>query len=70
VEFPSDWPAFFYDVIAMLGHGLNAADMFVRILVALDEDIISLDIPRSETTSVRAANYLYIILSYEITLHT
>jgi hypothetical protein len=46
VEFPSDWPAFFYDVIAMLGHGLNAADMFVRILVALDEDIISLDIPR------------------------
>ena len=46
-EFPSRWQTGFQDIIALLSDGEGTADMFCRLLTAVDEDIISLDIPRS-----------------------
>eukprot|EP00879_Flechtneria_rotunda_P017634 GHRR01018485.1.p1 GENE.GHRR01018485.1~~GHRR01018485.1.p1 ORF type:complete len:825 (+),score=308.84 GHRR01018485.1:604-3078(+) len=46
-EYPRVWPNFFIELVAAAGTGPGLADMFVRIMVAVDEDVISLDIPRS-----------------------
>ena len=52
------WPTFFHDLIEVLERGVSVADMFCRILLAIDSDIISLDIHRcrfrrcSETPSI------------------
>ncbi len=47
VEFPEQWPGFFTQLVALLGGGEGPVDMFCRVLVAIDEDVVSLDIPRS-----------------------
>ncbi len=48
-EYPQEWPTFFQDLIrAMLAQGDGLIDMFCRILVSVDEDLVSLDIPRYE----------------------
>eukprot|EP00884_Botryococcus_braunii_P015515 jgi/Botrbrau1/2647/Bobra.0203s0001.1 len=47
VDYPSGWPTFFSDLIHMLSKGPDAVDMFCRILISLDEDIISLETPRN-----------------------
>jgi exportin-T len=46
VEFPAAWPTFFHDLIGAAGQGPGLVDMFCRVLVSVDEDIISLEIPR------------------------
>ena len=43
MDFQAQWQV----LTGLLGGGPGAADMFCRVLVAIDEDIISLDIPRS-----------------------
>lgn len=50
-DYPERWPTFFQDVLAQLPQGAHVADMFLRILSSVDEDVISLDIPRSEAES-------------------
>lgn len=51
-EYPSTWPRFFQDLIsAMKAMGEGLVDMFCRILVSVDEDLVSLDIPRSQDES-------------------
>eukprot|EP00882_Tetradesmus_deserticola_P029784 GHRQ01033390.1.p1 GENE.GHRQ01033390.1~~GHRQ01033390.1.p1 ORF type:complete len:202 (+),score=53.51 GHRQ01033390.1:676-1281(+) len=45
-EYPVLWPGFFRELVAAAGSGPGLADMFARIMVAVDEDVISLDIPR------------------------
>jgi exportin-T len=45
-EYPAVWPSFFRELVAAAASGPGLADMFVRILVSVDEDVISLDIPR------------------------
>jgi len=50
-EYPTAWPSFFQDLIGAMAHGEGIVDMFCRILVAVDEDIVSLDIPRSQEES-------------------
>ena len=47
MEFPEQWPTFFTELVGMLGGGDGPVDMFCRVLVAIDEDVVSLDIPRS-----------------------
>ena len=42
LDFQPQWAA----LMGLLGDGAGAADMFCRVLVAIDEDIVSLDIPR------------------------
>ena len=46
VEFPTPWQSAFQDIIGLLADGEGAADMFCRMLTAVDEDVISLEIPR------------------------
>ena len=46
VEFPTPWQSAFQDIIGLLADGEGAADMFCRVLTAVDEDVISLEIPR------------------------
>ena len=51
-EYPGTWPHFFQDLIgAMKAMGEGLVDMFCRILVSVDEDLVSLDIPRSQDES-------------------
>lgn len=45
-EYPAVWPGFFRELVSAAGSGPGLTDMFVRIMVAVDEDVISLDIPR------------------------
>ena len=47
VEFPARWQSAFQDLIGLLADGEGTADMFCRVLTAVDEDVISLEIPRS-----------------------
>lgn len=51
LEYPSAWPDFFRDLIRAASQGPGLVDMFCRIMVSVDEDIISLDIPRSQEES-------------------
>jgi hypothetical protein len=46
LEYPSVWPTFFHDLIGAAGQGSGLVDMFCRVLISVDEDIISLEIPR------------------------
>jgi exportin-T len=46
LEYPHRWPSFFRDLVAAAHSGPGLADMFCRVMAAVDEDIISLDIPR------------------------
>ena len=43
MDFKGQWAV----LMSILPDGVGAADMLCRILVAIDEDIVSLDIPRS-----------------------
>lgn len=43
MDFKGQWAM----LMSILPDGMGAADMLCRILVAIDEDIVSLDIPRS-----------------------
>ncbi|GIL47531.1 hypothetical protein Vafri_4333, partial [Volvox africanus] len=50
-EYPGCWPTFFHDLIAAMAQGEGVVDMFCRVLLSVDEDIVSLDIPRSQDES-------------------
>lgn len=46
-EFPLIWPSVFVDFLPHLRKGVVVIDMFCRILNALDDELISLDYPRT-----------------------
>lgn len=46
VEYPKEWPSFFLDLITTLSDGPEAVDMFCRVLIAIDQDIVSREIAR------------------------
>ncbi|GBF91404.1 exportin [Raphidocelis subcapitata] len=48
LEYPAVWPTFFRDLVAAARQGPGLADMLCRVMVAVDEDVISLEIPRSQ----------------------
>ncbi len=45
-EYPHKWPSLWTDLLGMLPEGPGVVDMFCRILIAIDDDVISLDIAR------------------------
>ncbi|XP_055825792.1 exportin-T isoform X1 [Solanum dulcamara] len=47
-EYPMIWPSVFVDFLSNLSKGVVVIDMFCRVLNALDEEVISLDYPRSQ----------------------
>ena len=69
-DFPGEWPSLFDDAVAALeggggGGGAGsarapppspaAADAFVRLVAAVDDDVIALDVPRSAADAAAAA---------------
>lgn len=46
-EYPLIWPSVFVDFLPSLSKGAMVIDMFCRVLNALDDELISLDYPRS-----------------------
>jgi exportin-T len=47
IEYPSEWPSVFLEMLSNLSKGPSVVDMFCRIFNTLDEEVISLDYPRS-----------------------
>ncbi len=62
LEYPQDWPTFFQDLIRALGQGEGLIDMFCRILVSVDEDLVSLDIPRCGKYRTRGGASVWCVL--------
>ncbi|KAL4444906.1 hypothetical protein ABPG77_003956 [Micractinium sp. CCAP 211/92] len=56
-EYPDEWPSFFQDLLGTLSSGQPAVDLFCRILVAVDQDIISLDVPRSAEEAKQSMHF-------------
>ena len=54
-EFPDTWPTFFRDVL--LQQGREAVDLFCRVLTSIDEDIVSLEVPRSAEDAKRSMHF-------------
>nr|GMC51927.1 exportin-T isoform X1 [Ipomoea batatas] len=47
-EYPETWPSVFLEFLPNLGKGALIIDMFCRVLNVLDDELISLDYPRSQ----------------------
>ena len=58
-EYPGRWPSFWKDLLGMLAEGPGVVDMFCRILIAIDDDVISLDISRCAKYKVRGTVLLH-----------
>ena len=56
-EYPEEWPTFFQDLLSTLSSGPEAVDLFCRILVSVDDDIISLEVPRSATEAKQSMHF-------------
>ena len=52
--YPDRWPGFFTSMLTARRHNAAHANMLTRVLLALDADIISLDIPRNDAESRRS----------------
>lgn len=48
MEYPTEWPSAFVDMLNALSKGPVVVDMFIRVLNALDEEVISFDFPRTQ----------------------
>ncbi|KAK9812733.1 hypothetical protein WJX72_002830 [[Myrmecia] bisecta] len=57
LEYPDQWPSFFEELLGLLSSGPAVVSMFCRIMQAVDEDIISLEIPRSQD-EIRSSMHL------------
>eukprot|EP00795_Rhopilema_esculentum_P002275 gene2275-17888_t len=55
-EYPSKWLSFFKDVIALFGYGEKAAEMYFRILLAIDEEVVSRHIQSPSVEMERNTN--------------
>ncbi|KAL2651855.1 hypothetical protein R1flu_019983 [Riccia fluitans] len=47
IDYPAEWPSVFLDILSQLSKGPTVVDMFCRVLNTLDEEVISLDFPRT-----------------------
>lgn len=54
-EYPLIWPSVFVDYLPHLSKGAAVIDMFCRVLNALDDELISLDYPRSSEETAAAS---------------
>ncbi|XP_024390921.1 exportin-T isoform X2 [Physcomitrium patens] len=54
LEYPAEWPSAFLDMLGSLSKGPVVVDMFIRVLNALDEEVISFDFPRTEEEAAAA----------------
>lgn len=64
-EYPEGWPSFVSDLLQPLTVGddmVGRADMLCRLLRALDDDVISMDVPRSQEDSKRSMRVKVVII--------
>ncbi|XP_073228567.1 exportin-T-like [Porites lutea] len=47
-DYPEKWPLFFSDLLQCLQYGALAVDMYLRILKAIDEEVVDRDVIRSQ----------------------
>lgn len=50
VDFPERWPSYFSDLLQMLSLGANAVDVYQRVLMAIDSEVVDREI--AHTTQV------------------
>lgn len=53
-EYPGIWPSVFLDFLSKLSNGAGVIEMFCRVLNVMDDELISLDYPRSGDDVARA----------------
>lgn len=53
VDYPSRWPSFMADLLSMLQMGPHAVDIFLRILLAIDAEVVDREIIHSQAESDR-----------------
>ncbi|CAH3184242.1 unnamed protein product, partial [Porites lobata] len=52
-DYPEKWPLFFSDLLQCLQYGALAVDMYLRILKAIDEEVVDRDVIRSQQEAER-----------------
>ncbi|EFA82882.1 armadillo-like helical domain-containing protein [Heterostelium album PN500] len=78
-EYPENWSSFFQEFLSLLSNGPNLIDIFLRVLKAIDEEVVSYDVHRSTAElahntfikdTMRDSAIKDIVLSwYEILVH-
>ncbi|XP_029201596.2 exportin-T-like [Acropora millepora] len=53
-DYPEQWPSFFSDLLQCLQFGSRAVDMYLRILKAIDEEVVDRDVVRSPQLNERS----------------
>ncbi|XP_035825468.1 exportin-T isoform X2 [Aplysia californica] len=53
VDYPQHWPNFFNDTLVTLTHGPLAVDMYLRVLMAIDGEVVDRDIAHTAEESQR-----------------
>ena len=48
VDFPGRWPSFFTDLLSTLQHGVPCTDLYLRVMLAIDSEVVDRDIPHTE----------------------
>ena len=76
VDYPSRWSSFFSDLLQTLNMGSLAVDMFLRVLLAIDSDVVDRDIvhtPQVQYTTVldkqcfqRKTVYIFLPISFNM----
>eukprot|EP01133_Synstelium_polycarpum_P014604 gene14604-17268_t len=72
-EYPEQWPSFFNEFLVLLQLGPPLIDIFLRILRAIDEEVVSFDVHRStaelahNTHIVRFKSWYNILMVYHTT---
>ena len=56
-EFPEIWPSFFHDLLQTLQQGKEAVDLFCRVLISINEDLVSLEVPRSAEEAKQSMHF-------------
>ena len=51
VDFPSRWPTFVTDLLATLPVGADAVDFFLRVLLAIDSEVVDREIAHTPDVS-------------------
>lgn len=52
-DYPEGWPTFFSDLLQCLQFGAKAVDMYLRILKAIDEEVVDRDVTRNQQEADR-----------------
>ena len=64
-DFPNQWPSFFDDLLQSLHMGEKTVDMYLRVLMAIDTEVIDTDITHSQTVSY----WIYFLFIVDIYLN-